>query len=806
MKKCIFIFTLFTVVFTTSLFGQKNIKVSGNVTDGEGKPLDLATIAVEGSILGTLTDGKGHYTLYVPTKDSVAIVFSCIGYKTTRRVLADPENDFTLNVSLRSTEWLLDEVTVTRSRPGTGTMEEISVDGIKLIPDASGGNVESYIIIAVPGVYSSNELSSQYSVRGGNFDENLVYVNGIEVYRPLLVRSGQQEGLSFINSDMVSDLRFSSGGFEAKYGDKMSSVLDIQYKKPERPFESSVSASLLGASAYVGQKTGNFSQLHGFRYKRATSLLGTLDTKGEYDPNFIDYQMFMTYEFIPKWEASLLGNFSRNQYNFVPQSRSTSFGTIADARQFTVYFDGQERDQFLTGFGAFSLSNTSIKDTKLDFTISSFTTNEQETYDVAGEYWLNELEMDSESNVATEGENLAVGTYHEHARNRLSATVTAISHKGTARVKGNELAWGLTYQWEKIDDRIREWERRDSAGYNWPHDGQAINMAYNLFSKHKMNSTRFQAYLQDTHKFRIREGFFSVAGGVRAGYWDFNDEWIVSPRFNFSFRPNWKRDFVFRLSTGMYYQSPFYKELRGTEVVNGNSFVRLNDQIKSQRSFQVVAGMDYTFRAMESRRFKFTSEVYYKNLSNLIPYNTDNVQVRYAGENLSSGYAMGLDMKIFGEFVPGTDSWLTLSLMKSQETINGVKVPRPTEQLYNISLFFQDYFPGYPKWRMQLKGYLTDGLPFSAPNAKYEERIFRTSPYRRVDIGISRQLISEDDRPFGNKSGFIRNMWIGADVFNLLDISNVNSYYWITDVYNQQYAIPNYLTGRQINVRLTMDF
>ncbi|MCD7971603.1 MAG: TonB-dependent receptor [Candidatus Azobacteroides sp.] len=802
MKKYIFFFIL---LIPFSLFGQKYIKISGTVADGMGKPLDLATVAIEGSVIGTLTDGKGYYSLHTPVKDSVVVVFSCLGYKSTRRVIMAPESDFTLSVHLRSTEWEIDEVTVVASRKQTTTMQTIENDKSLIMLDAGGGNIESLVMTQM-GVATNNELSSQYSVRGGNFDENLVYVNGIEVYRPFLVRSGQQEGLSFVNSDLVKDIKFSAGGFDAQYGDKMSSVLDIEYKKPERAFEASLSGSLMGGTAYVGQKSGRFSQIHGFRYKTASSLLSTLDTKGEYNPNFIDYQMFMTYEFLPKWEVSLLGNFSRNQYNFIPQSRTTSFGTLYNAKQFKVYFDGRERDQFLTGFGAFSLTNTSIKDTKLYFTVSSFTTREEETYDIAGEYWLNELEMDENSNVSTSGEDLAVGAYHEHARNRLNATVTNVSHRGTTRIKGNEIAWGFNFQWEDINDRIREWERRDSAGYNLPYTGVDMNMVYNLHSKNEMKSTRFAAYVQDTHKFRINEGLFAITGGIRAGYWDFNEEWIISPRFNFSFIPNWKHDFTFRLATGIYYQSPFYKELRETVLdANGNSVIELNKDIKSQRSIQIVGGMDYSFRAID-RPFKFTTEVYYKKLDDLIPYYTDNVRIRYAGKNISSGYAVGLDMKFFGKFVPGTDSWLTLSIMKSEETVNGKKLPRPTDQSYNLSLFFQDYFPGFPKWRLQLKGHLAGGLPFSPPNKGYEERNFRMSSYRRLDMGVTCQLIDEKETSPSSPLRFIRNMWFGVDVFNLLDISNVNSYYWITDVYNQQYAVPNYLTGRQLNVRLIIDF
>jgi hypothetical protein len=794
--------------FPAVLAGQKAIQITGTVADGEGRPIELAQIGVEGSVgAGANTDVNGFYSLRVTLHDTIAVVFSCVGYKSARRVVVASQGDFTLNIALRSTEWELGEVVVTASRNRLSSMHQINADKIKIMPDASGGNIES-IIIMNPGVSSNNELSSQYSVRGGNFDENMVYVNGIEVYRPFLVRSGQQEGLSFINPDMAAEVNFSAGGFDAKYGDKMSSVLDIRYKKPTRTIEGSLSASFLGSTAYVGQKSGRFSQIHGFRYKRATSLLGTLDTKGEYDPDFIDYQMYITCELHPAWEVGLLGNFSRNRYNFIPKSRTTSFGTLQDAKRFEVYFDGREQDEFLTGFGALSLTNNSIRNTKLTLTVSAFTTSEKETYDITGEYWLNNLEIDTETNKATVGENLAVGSYHEHARNRLTSRVVNISHTGSVRLKSNELLWGFNFQQEQIDDRIREWERRDSAGYNWPHTQAGIAMAYNLFSRSKTNSLRFNAYMQNTYKIRINEGIFAITAGVRAGHWDFNNEWIFSPRFNIACLPNWKHDVAFRLATGIYYQSPFYKEIRDTVQTDGNTEVLLNRQIKSQRSWQIVGGMDYRFKATVGgiqRFFKFSAEIYYKKLNNMIPYNVDNVRIRYAGQNISSGYAMGIDFKFFGEFVPESDSWLSFSLMKSEETIRGVTVPRPTNQLYNISLFFQDFFPKHPKWKGLLRAHLADGLPFASPNAAYESRKFKMTPYRRVDLGISRQLLGEDNRQTGFLR-YIRSIWIGIDVFNLLDINNVNSYYWITDVYDNQYAVPNYLTGRQLNARLIVDF
>ena len=810
MHKKLYILLLFLLAATAS-FAQKTVRIYGTVSDGEGKPLNLVSVYVEKSALTTLTNEKGYYSVHVPAKDSVTIRFTCFGYRPFSRVITPSGNEMQVSVKLRPIEWMLEnEVVVIGTRSPIDGMQQMEPGKAKIMPSTLGGDIGG-VVKLFTGVNSNNELSSQYSVRGGNFDENMVYVNGIEIYRPLLVKSGQQEGLSFVNPDLVSELSFSAGGFSAKYGDKMSSVLDITYKKPKQPLEGSVSGGFLGATAYIGQRANNFSQIHGFRYKTASSLLKTLDTKGEYNPNFLDYQLYLTYNFSEKWEVGLLGNFSRNQYNFVPKTRSTCFGTLDIPIIFTVYFDGKERDEFLTSFGALTLTSRAIKNTELFFTASAFFTNETETYDITGEYWLNELMLDPETQKADPGEALAVGSYHEHARNRLNSSVTAMSHSGVTKLFGNEVRWGISFQREIMDDRIREWERRDSAGYNHPHTGQGVNMVYNLFSRNKMNTNRFNAYLQDTYKFGIEEGTFAVTGGLRAGHWDFNDEWIFSPRFSFSFipklNPNLKRNFVYRLSTGIYYQTPFYKEVREpVKTAEGNTVVLLNENIKSQRSFQVVAGMDYGFRAINDRRFKFTTEIYYKKLSDLIPYSVDNVSIRYAGRNISSGYATGLDMKIGGEFVPGTDSWLNVSFMKSKETIDGITVPRPTDQLYNISLFFQDYFPKYPKWKMQLIGHLAGGLPIAPSNSGYTTRTFRTTPYRRVDIGMSRELIGEDDRKTSSALRHIRSLWVGIDVFNLLDIKNVNSYYWITDPYNCQWAVPNYLTGRQLNLRLMMDF
>ena len=803
MKIKLYIFFIFLFIGSTVL-AQSRIKISGKVIDADNQGLELVNVRIGGTTQGTLTDLKGEYELTVASQDSIEIIFSCLGYRTEKRVLAAPQGNVVLNMRLYTKDKKLGEVVVTEIRKQTSTLQKIDAKDLRLMPDASGGSIES-MLSTLAGVNSSNELSSQYSVRGGNFDENIVYVNGIEIYRPLLVRSGQQEGLSFINPDMVGSIGFSSGGYSAEYGDKMSSVLVIIYKQPEA-FEGAVSASFLGASAMIGHSTKRFSQLHGFRYKTNSTLLSSLDTKGEYDPSFFDYQTYLTYKFSPNWNISLLGNISNNIYNFTPQERTTKYGTYTSASQFKVYFDGQEKDKFQTFFGALSLNYGVSKYTALSLLASAFATNEIVTYDITGEYWLDELDMANNGGVPQTSGTLGYGTYHEHARNRLNASVFAIAAKGATRFGKNELKYGVNFQREIIKDRVREWELRDSAGYSLPHTGNGIDLVSSLSSYQNMQSNRFSFYAQDTYKLRAKSGFYTFTGGIRGSYWGFNKEFILSPRASVGYIPNFNDRLTFRFATGLYYQAPFYKELRDTVRTGEDYVVRLNRSIKSQRSIHFVLGSDYSFRAV-NRPFKFTAELYYKKLDNLIPYEVDNVRIWYSGRNESKGYAAGLDLKLFGQFVPGTDSWLSFSLMRTQETIGGIKVPRPTEQRYSIALFFQDYVPRFPKYKFSLRAIWSDGLPVGAPRLGRQAGYFRTTPYRRVDIGASRLLVGGEDRLM--KRGFFRyfkSIWIGLDVFNLLDISNVNSYYWVTDIYNHQSAVPNYLTMRQFNLRLSMEF
>lgn len=780
----------------TTLSHAQTVVIKGKVVDDQKSPLELAQVRVEGTGCGAVCNLKGEFRFSCESSDSMVVVFSMIGYETRKRVLENPADSVTLNIMLPSLGFELGGVEVTDIRRQTSTMTDVNMQDMRHMGNASGGGVER-LITSQAGVSTHNELSSQYNVRGGSFDENSVYINGIEVYRPLLIRSGQQEGLSIINPDMVERIGFSAGGFEAKYGEKMSSVLDITYKKV-KGFEASVSASLLGASGYVGFGSEKFSMTHAVRYKTMKNLLGTLDTKGEYDPRDFDYQTYMSWSPNQRWTLDVMGVISTNDYDFTPSDRTTKFGTSEDTKEFKVYFDGSEEDKFHTYFGAFSATHNFNKMNSLTFNLSGFKTQERETYDINGEYWLNN---DGES------ESLGIGTYHEHARNRLNASMMSVGITGDNRFASHQLRYGLLMKKEKVDEKMREWEMRDSAGYSLPHSSDRLDLVYNMVSVNSEKSTHYEFYLQDTYRKEFSEGSLVLNYGVRLTHWDWNKETLFSPRATVAFTPANNDNLTYRFSTGVYYQTPFYKEMRDTVTTNNNTTAFLRKDIKSQRSIHFVLGMEYKFRVNE-RPFKFTAEAYYKALSNLIPYNIDNVRVVYYGGNISKGYAAGLDMKIYGEFVPGTDSWLSVGIMKTDEKIAGGKsVPRPTDQRLNCALFFSDYFPNTDRWKVTVQGHYAGGLPFGPPHSGREKQVFRMPSYRRVDMGISYRLLKNEDRHIYTGVGRVfRNIWMGVDVFNIFDISNVNSYYWVTDITNHQYAVPNYLTRRQINARLLFEF
>lgn len=784
--------------------GHAQVKIFGKVIDAEEQPIEFATVRIAGTAVGATTGLDGSYSLSVAESDTIEIIFTCIGYKEHKQKLISPSGNVNVNAKLFKTTRELEAIEVTEYKKQTGGMQTLDAGQLKVGPNASGNAVEG-LLTTIAGVSSKDEMSSQYSVRGGSYDENSVYINGIEVYRPQLISSGQQEGLSIINPSLVGSIEFSTGGFSAEYGDKMSSVLDITYRQPES-FEGNVAASLMGAEAAIGQSTGNFSQLHGIRYKRNTTLLSSLETKGEYDPSFFDYQTNLRLKLNDQWNISFLGNIAMNNYKFTPKTRSTSFGTSQNVKEFTVYFDGKERDRFETYFGALELNYDVNKSTGFTLLASGFLTNELVAYDISGEYWLDEAGTnDGENSV---GGEIGVGKYLEHSRNRFQAGVFTLGLKGHTSLNRHNLQYGLEYRNQQIYDRTSEWEQRDSAGYSLPNIDNKLEMIYNLTSKHDLTTNKLSWYAQDTYRLMVNAGLFTFNGGLRMSYWDFNNEFLVSPRISIGYIPEFNNSLSFRLSGGLYYQSPFYKEFRETKTdENGNSYAELNRDIKSQRSIQLILGGDYTFRALD-RPFKITAEAYYKKLDDIIPYELDNLKIVYSGRNEADGFIAGIDFKFFGQFVPGTDSWFSFSLMKTQENLNGVKVPRPTDQRYSFGVFFNDYFPKFPKLKFSLKGIISDGFPMTPPQVSRDVSYFRAPAYKRLDIGFQYQLVGgEKDgvRPYNFWRHF-KSIWIGVDVFNLFDFSNVSSYYWVTDVNNIQYAVPNYLTRRQFNVNLSVAF
>lgn len=840
-KNCWIALTIFLLA-SAALNAQEKAVIYGKLTDEKGRPAELVNIIVQGKSIGTSTDFQGRYELKVPAAEALTIEISFVGYKKRLIELElAPGERRELNLELELSATDLPGFEVKDEQVRETNFIRLDPKQAEIVPTIKGG-VED-LIKTLPGVSSSNELSSQYSVRGGNFDENLVYVNGIEIYRPFLIRSGQQEGLSFLNSDLVSSIQFSAGGFAAKYGDKMSSVLDIRYKRPQE-FAASVSASLLGAQAHVEGlgKSEKFSYLMGIRHQSNQYILSGLQTEGDYKPNFTDFQGLFTYYLNPEWEFSFLGNYARNAYKLVPSSRETRFGTINEAYRLRVYFDGQEVDRFETFFGALSADYNPSNALNLRFITSAFQTIESETFDIIGQYWIGRLETDfGDEEFGDVVQSQGVGTYFDHARNYLYATVLNAQHKGTYEYDNKLLQWGAKIQHEIIDDQLNEWQMVDSAGFSLPKPQDSIghpnppNPDLQLRDVIKadigISSNRYTAFAQNTWDMPGFKADKSLTIGGRINYWDFNEQFLFSPRASFSIKPLWENDMLFRFSTGYYYQPPFYKELRDRE---GN----LNRDIRAQKSIHFVAGMDWNFLAW-GRPFKFTGEVYYKHLDDLIPYEVDNVRIRYFAENNAHGYATGIDFKVNGEFVKGIESWASLSVMKTEEDIEGdfyydyfndegeliisgftenqsvtdsVRVepgfiPRPTDQRVNFSLFFQDYLPKNPTYKMHLKLVFGSRLPFGPPDSPKYQHTLRIPPYRRVDIGFSKQIIGENAAQ--PTKGFFKDfesLWVSLEVFNLLQTSNTVSYIWVKDVNNRQYAVPNYLTPRQLNLRLIAKF
>ncbi|MBO4666181.1 MAG: TonB-dependent receptor [Paludibacteraceae bacterium] len=826
----VYILLVASILLAATSVYARTMRVYGYVTDIDNRGIELVNVTAQdekGIIDGTSTNKNGYYTLSLEETDSLELIFSMVGYVTTRQRIVGHQDVVNINVSLPTDEQWIEEVEVRGIKRTSGTMDQIDAGTTRLMPDATGGSIES-ILITFYGVNQNNELSSQYNVRGGSFDENEVYVNGIEIHRPLLIRSGQQEGLSFVNPEMVQNVQFSAGGFGAQYGDKMSSVLDIAYKRPTR-FEASLSASLLGASAYVGHGDSTFSQMHGIRYKTSRYMLGALQTAGNYQPNFVDYQTYMNWRVGKNpshgtWNMSFIGNVSLNDYRFTPDSLTENFGGYENAKKLTIWYEGQEKDRFLTAFAALSANGEWRKSdrekVRIGFDLSGFYTSERETFDITGAYALEDAQMDSNSSSSSRSSEeindvqnvLALGTgiYHEHVRNYLEAGVVTLAHHGEWQRGNNTLSWGVSGQAELIADRISEWEWRDSAGYSLPNNAETMELYYSMRGESKMQSARLQAYIQNTYRWNLEKCRILLTVGGRLNWWTFTNEVLPSPRASVEFIPGWKRDISFRLATGLYYQAPFYKELRDTITdAGGVTRIHLNNNLRAQRSVHAVAGLDYYFRAW-GRPFKFSTELYYKYMDRLVSYTVDNVRVRYSGKNDAYGYAAGVDLKLYGELVPGADSWISFSAMSAKQQLMDHPewgwIPLPQEQRYSFSMLFQDYFPRLPQLIFHIKFIWSDGLPFSSPRNIQAMKVFRTPPYRRLDIGATYAFNAKTAKFMRQPSAKHVSEWaLQFEVFNLVGWKNVNSYFWASDTNGNYWASPNYLTGRMFNFKIRVD-
>ncbi len=788
---------------------QAKHRIYGYVYAPDKSPASWASVSVQGTDHGVLTREDGYFDLHFNEGDT--IVFSMMGCKVEKVAVPFEKNEFQKFVFLKDESHELHEVEV-RALQKQGTSN--SRLDLSALENTMGTHASvERLLTTQAGVSNRNELSNQYSVRGGNFDENCVYINGIEVYRPLLVRTGEQEGLSIINSEMTQSVEFSAGGYGAQYTDKTASVLDIQYKDDsgKAGMNGSVSANLLGGDAFLHHTTqkGKFMQMHGLRYKTNNYLFSSLDKQGDYDQRCWDFQSYLIFRPSRNWSFDLLANMTRNAYTNIPESQTTTYGTLAEQHVFKVFFDGKEEDLFQTEMAALRATWKVNKRLALSLTANAYMSDERVNYDIAGEYWIGDASSATSVSQSTE---LGVGNYRNYARNRLNVKVASVSHNGIWGDNTWRIRWGSQLKHESIDDSEMEFEMRDSAGYSLPYQSSALKAYKNLWSDHSMSSFRLENFIQTENRISSRFGTISTALGVRLSYWNWNDEWIISPRGTIAFFPKALTNWDFRLSTGIYYQSPFYKEVRKLSLdADDNTVVTLNKDIRSQRSLHFVAGTDYFFKVAD-RPFKLTGELYYKPSNHVETYTVNNLQIIYSGENDAKAYTAGLDMKLYGEFVPGTDSWISLSLMRSREKKNDATewTSRPNEQRWNVSIFFQDYMPRFPKWKIHLRAVWEDGLPFWAPNSVVhtDKNTIRGKSYRRLDMGVTR-VIAKGDFSWIDKSGVwtvLKSINLGAEVMNLLDLRNVASYYWVTDVNGYQHAVPNYLTARQLNFSLRLKF
>ncbi|MFK8005332.1 MAG: carboxypeptidase-like regulatory domain-containing protein [Saprospiraceae bacterium] len=846
---------LFFFLFANNAIAQtgKTSTLVGQVTDVEtGAPIELATIYIkENTNYSTEANLNGNFTLKVPHNKRFTLLISRTGYKEGSIIINPMRTGETrkLNVKLANQTSTL-EVIVTASKLEEAGMIKEDVEELKYIPSTTM-NLENVLPHIALGVSSGTggELSSQYNVRGGNYDENLVYVNDFEIYRPQLIRSGQQEGLSFPNMDLIRDLSFSSGGFEARYGDKLSSVLDIKYKRPDST-RASIGLSALGGSAHIEGSMNldstfrKFRYLVGARYKTTRYLLGTLDVQGEYVPNFADIQGYFTFDINRDWQLGLIGNYNRSEYQFTPASRETAFGLIDFSLDLFTVFEGQEVDDFTTYMAGTSL--TYVPDRKynplfLKFLASVYQSNENERIDIIGDYILGQIETGLGSD--NFGEIVAVlgtGTQHQFVRNYLTTIVSNFEHKGGFEMEkmhdswetssSHFLQWNLKFQNEQIFDDLNEWERLDSAGYSLPFDTTAVQVQNVLKTQNELVTNRLSGSFQDTYTLRkdsIME--MKIMAGVRGAFWNVknnftgesNNNFLVTPRAQLLYKPlNWKRDMSFRFATGMYFQPAFYREMRRLDGT-------VNVNLDAQKSLHILGGFTWDFYSgkRDPKLFRFITEIYYKKLWDLVIYDLDNVRIRYSGENDATGYVAGIDLRVNGEFVPGAESWVNISFLRARESITDVQhlsrgigdtvdteistVRRPTDRFMNLNVFFQDYLPKNENFKMHLNLSVGTGLPFGLKENNIVRRNqFEFAAYHRVDIGFAYQLWDKERRARKPKHPlrFARSAWLSLEVFNLLEIANTASNTWIKTIYNTQYAIPNNLTSRRINLRLKMDF
>ncbi len=817
MKK----YLLFFILISSKLCGQSapTAVLIGKVLDGESKPIEIVTVSVPALNIGTNTAADGTFRLEVPAGTNINVRYSRINFK--EKIISyrlEKGQTKTVTISLeRKTKQLKDFTKKSTLQRGSAGNVRIDPKAAGIFPSTIGG-IEGLLKIFVG---SNNEMTSQYNVRGGNFDENLVYINDFEVYRPFLARSGQQEGLSIINSDLVNSVNFSTGGFQARYGDKMSSVLDVSYKKP-KTFGGSITASLLGVAAHVEgiSKNNRLSYLVGLRQKSNQFLLQAQQTSGAYFPSFTDAQALIHYDINKKWSAEVLGNYARNRFSYVPEEYKSTFGLINKAFQLSIRYLGSERDQFDSRFAGISFTKKVNDHLSLKYLASGFQTNEYETYDLYGEYFLGELETDpGKDNFGNIKYSLGTGIIHTFARNYLSINTGTIGHKGSLDYKKHFIQWGVQADKVLINDKLNEWERRDSAGFSQPASNTELYMSKALKSENEINNTKFSGYIQDA--ISPDSTNVSLTYGVRFNYNTLNKQLLISPRVQASYKPrSWKKDAILRGAIGLYSQPAFYREMRNLDG-------QINTNVKAQKSLHFVLGTDYNFKAWD-RPFKLTAETYYKSMWDLVPYEYDNIRIRYWGQNNAKGYAMGSEFRLYGDIVKDAESWVSVNIMKTAEDIlndkiylydpntlaitdssNAGYIPRPTDSRVTFGLFFQDYFPSNKNIKVHINGMYGTGLPFGPPDNSRSGDTLRIPAYRRVDMGFSYLLVDGDkkNKPYYSLFHKFNSIWLSAEVFNLLDIKNTLSYTWIQDLSTRRtYAVPNRLTNRLLNVKLLLRF